>query len=230
MKRIHNQEKKQFEKLFKQGNIDNFEDRFKVLDAFLQTENHLTSAELTQMLNDNGHDLDNSFVRDTLNLMCNFGFAHKNKFDNGVIRYEHRHLGQHHDHIICIKCRKIVEFEEEAIENLQIKIASAHGFHMVQHRMELYGICSECLKERVRLMPLSMAKQGERLVVKDIMGGAGARMRLLSMGIRPEDEIEVVTRVGKGQLIVAVQSSRYVIGQGLAQKIIVEPVECREMY
>jgi len=85
MKRTHNQEKKQFEKLFKKGNIDNFEDRFKVLEAFLQTEKHLTSAELTQILNDNGYNLDNEFVRDTLKLMCNFGFARKNKFDNGVV-------------------------------------------------------------------------------------------------------------------------------------------------
>jgi len=226
MKRTHKQEKKQFEKLFKQGNIDNFEDRFKVLETFLNTEKHVTSAELTQMLNDNGHDLDNEFVRDTLKLMCNFGFARKNRFDNGVVRYEHWHLGQHHDHIICIKCKKIVEFEEDAIENLQINIASKHGFHMLQHKMELYGICSECLKERVKFMPLSMAKQGERLVIREIMGGTGARMRLLSMGIRPEDEIEVVTNFSKGQVVIAVQSSRYMIGQGLAQKIIVEPVEC----
>lgn len=225
MKRTHKQEKKQFEKLFKEGNVDNFEDRFKVLDTFLQTENHLTSADLTQMLNDNGHNLDNSFVRDTLNLMCNLGFAYKNKFDDGVVRYEHRHLGHHHDHMVCIKCRKIIEFWEEEIENLQIKIASAHGFHMLQHKMELYGICAECLKERVKLMPLSMAKQGERLIVKDILGGTGARMRLLSMGIKPEGEIEVVTTISRGQLIIAIESSRYVIGHGLAQKIIVEPVK-----
>jgi Fur family ferric uptake transcriptional regulator len=96
---------------------------------------------------------------------------------------------------------------------------------MLQHKMELYGICSECLKERVKLMPLSMAKQGERLVVKDIMGGTGAHMRLLAMGIRPHDEIDVVTNISKGQLVIAVKSKRYVIGQGLAQKIIVEPVE-----
>jgi len=223
--RTHNQEKKQFEKLFKKENLDNFEDRFKVLEAFLQTEKHLTSAELTQILNDNGHNLDNEFVRDTLKLMCNFGFARKNKFDNGVVRYEHFHLGQHHDHMICIKCKKIVEFEEDAIESLQVNIASKHGFHLLQHKMELYGICSKCLKEREKLMPLSMAKQGERLVIRDIMGGSGARMRLSSMGIRPEDEIEVITNVSKGQVVIAVQSSRYVIGQGLAQKIIVEPVK-----
>jgi len=222
--RTHNQEKKQFEKLFKKENLDNFEDRFKVLEAFLQTEKHLTSAELTQILNDNGHNLDNEFVRDTLKLMCNFGFARKSRFDNGVVRYEHLHLGQHHDHMICIKCKKIFEFEEDAIESLQVNIASKHGFHLLQHKMELYGICSKCLKEREKLMPLSMAKQGERLVIRDIMGGSGARMRLSSMGIRPEDEIEVITNVSKGQVVIAVQSSRYVIGQGLAQKIIVEPV------
>ncbi|RPH49198.1 MAG: Fur family transcriptional regulator [Desulfobacteraceae bacterium] len=225
MQRTHKQEKKQFEKLFKQEHVDNFEDRFKVLETFLQTEKHVTSAELTQMLNERGYDLDNEFVRDTLKLMCNFGFARKNKFDNGIVRYEHWHLGQHHDHLICIKCRKIVEFEEDSLENLQISIASKHGFHLLQHRMELYGICSACMKERVKLMPLSDAKQGERLIVRNIMGGTGARMRLLAMGIRPEDEIDVITNISRGQLVIAIEQKRFVIGQGLAQKIIVEPVE-----
>ena len=62
---------------------------------------------------------------------------------------------------------------------------------MLQHKMEIYGICADCLKERLQEMPLVMAKQGERLIIKDITGGSGGRMRLLTMGLRLGDEIEV---------------------------------------
>jgi len=225
MKHIHRQEKQQFKKLFKQEYIDDFEDRFNILEVFLQTERHLTIDELIKLLKENGYNFEPDFIRDTLKLMVRFGFAKKNRFNNGPIRYEHMHLGQHHDHMICTKCRKIVEFREDRLEDLQVQIAAAHGFHMLQHKMEIYGICSECLKNRIQIMPLVMAKPGERLIINDITGGSGARMRLLSMGLRLKDEIEIVTNPKQGQLVVAVDFKRFVLGRGLAQKIMVQPVE-----
>ena len=225
MKHIHRQEKQQFKKLFKQEYIDIFEDRFNILEVFLQTEKHLTIDELNKLLEENGYNFEPDFIRDTLKLMVRFGFAKKNRFNNGPVRYEHMHLGQHHDHMICTKCRKIVEFREDRLEDLQVQIAAAHGFHMLQHKMEIYGICSECLKNRVQDMPLVMAKPGERLIIKDITGGTGARMRLLSMGLRLKDEIEIVTNPKQGQIVVAVDLKRFILGRGLAQKIMVQPAE-----
>jgi Fur family ferric uptake transcriptional regulator len=222
MKQIHLQEKQQFKKLFKQEHIDHFEDRFKVLEAFLQTEKHVTVEEVVGLLEGNGWKLETDFVQETLQLMCRFGFAHQSRFDNGVILYEHRHLGQHHDHMICTKCRKILEFEEKQIEQLQIKIAAAQGFHMLQHKLEIYGICNSCLQDRIQLMPLTVAKSGERLVIREIRGGAGSKMRLLTMGLRKGDRIEVITNNGYGQVAIAADLKRYVLGRGLAEKIMVE--------
>jgi len=223
MKQVHVQEKHQFKKLFKQEHIENFEDHFKVLEAFLQIEKHVTVDEVVNQLKENGWKLEPEFVRETLKMMCRFGFAHKSRFHNGVVLYEHRHLGQHHDHMICTKCRKILEFEEDQIEQLQIKIAAAYGFHMLQHKLEIYGICAGCLKKRIQAMPLTLAKPGERLVIMEINGGASAKMRLLTMGLRKGDKIEVITNNGQGQLAVAVDLKRYVLGRGLAEKITVEP-------
>ncbi len=224
MKQIHIQEKQQFKKLFKQEQIDNFEDRFKVLEVFMQTEKHVTIEEMVELLNRAGWRLEHEFVRETMKLMCRFGFAQQSRFDNGDLRYEHRHLGQHHDHMVCTKCKKIIEFENEQLEELQIKIAATRGFHMLQHRMEIYGICDTCLKERIQLMSLVMARPGERLVLKDFEGGVGARMRLMSMGLRLGDEIEVISNNNQGQIAIAADYKRYVLGKGLAQKIRVEPI------
>lgn len=223
MKQIHNQEKQQFKKLFKQELVDNFEDRFKILEVFLQTERHVTAGELVQILEDKGFHFEPDFVRDTIKLMCRFGFAQVNRFDNGLVRYEHRHLCQHHDHMICTKCRRIIEFHDNRLEFLQIQIADDYDFHMLQHKMEIYGICSQCLKEREQIIPLAMAKQGEQLVIKDFTGGSGARMRLLSMGLKIGDTIDVVTNIGRGQVVIAIDCKRYVLGRGLSQKILVRP-------
>lgn len=222
MKQIHQREKDQFKTLFEHEHIDNFDDRFAVLEIFLQTESHISVDMLQELLRQKGYDFSSGFVRDTLKLLCRYGFAQKNKFDNGVARYEHRHLGQHHDHMICTKCRKIYEFQNDDLERLQKRISLTHGFHMLQHKMEIYGICSQCLKERNKIIPLDMAKPGECLIIQDIIGGASARMRLLTMGLRQGDEIEIITNNGQGQVVIAVQFQRYALGKGLAQKILVQ--------
>ncbi|MBW1812685.1 MAG: transcriptional repressor [Deltaproteobacteria bacterium] len=225
MKNIHSQEKEQFKKLFKQRKIDRFEDSLKILDVFLETERHVTANELIQLLHEKGYDFDPNFVRDTLKLMCRFGFVAKNRFKNGEIRYEHLHLGHHHDHMICTKCKRIFEFEDEGLESLQAQIAKKHGFHMLQHRMEIYGICSNCIEDRVVDIPLTAAKSGEQMVIKSFSGGTGARMRLSTMGLRLGDEVEVVTNQGSGQVVVSTDGKRYALGRGLAKKVLVGPIK-----
>ena len=118
MRQIHAQEKEQFRKLFQQENIDEFEDRFKILEVFLTTERHMTVDEVVQLLAQNGQTYSPTFIIETLKMMCNYGFAQKNRFEKGGIRYEHRHPCQHHDHMICTKCDKIIEFEDKQMELL----------------------------------------------------------------------------------------------------------------
>ncbi|MCP3954295.1 MAG: Fur family transcriptional regulator [Desulfobacterales bacterium] len=225
MTKIHSQEKEQFKELFAHADVDNFEDRYRILEVFLQGEDHITAAELADRLEKSGNRFSTDFIQDTLRLMCRFGFAHKNRFDNGQARYEHRHLGDHHDHMICIKCRQIIEFSNDQLEALQLQIASARGFHMLQHRMELYGICNECFGQRVGRMPLVAARQGERLTIEEITGGSGARMRLITMGLRPGDVVDVITNLSDGQIVVALEGKRYALGRGIAQKVMVKPFE-----
>jgi len=227
MKRLHHQEKEQFKSLTEQENIDHIEERAKVLDIFLQGEDHPTLDELMERLGQNNLNFSPDLVKDTLRLLCDFGFARRSRFDNGDIRYEHHHLGQHHDHLVCTRCKNIVEFTDADLENRQLEVAAAHGFLMLQHRMEIYGICGRCLNERTDRLTLEAAKPGEQLVISDLDGGAAARMRLLTMGLRIGDRLDVITNVGRGQVVVAVDCRRYVIGRGMAQKIIVAPADQR---
>jgi Fur family transcriptional regulator, ferric uptake regulator len=225
MKSIHLQEKEQFRKLFEQEDIDCLEDRMKVLEAFFQTEQHLSEEELFEIIKEKDITLAPAFVSDTLDLMCRYGFAHKHRFNNGVIRYEHRHIGQHHDHMICTKCKQIIEFKNNQLENLQLQVAATYGFHMLQHKMEIYGICTHCLKRRLSLMPLMAAKQGEKLIVRDFKGGTRSRMRLMSMGLRVGDQIDVISNLNQRQLVIALDFKRLVLGRGLAEKIMVQPLD-----
>ena len=68
--------------------------------------------------------------------------AQERHFDDGITRYEIEH--EHHDHLVCLRCGKIVEFECEPIETAQTEVAEEHGFHLLRHRHELYGHCPDC--------------------------------------------------------------------------------------
>lgn len=58
-------------------------------------------------------------------------------------RYELK-LALHHDHLVCTNCRTIIEFSDEKIEKLQLKIAKSNNFQLTSHVMTIYGLCSDC--------------------------------------------------------------------------------------
>lgn len=220
---VHKLEVRQFTRLFREEGIDKIPERLEILRVFLNTEEHITSRRLIELLHDAGHDFDPDFVRQTLRLLCRYGFAMKRDFKGRRSVYEHRHLGQHHDHLICTKCGSITEFVHDGLERAQVDAAASYGFHMLQHRLEIYGLCPECFKKRTPYMPLAMAKAGEKALVRNFAGGSRAKLRLVSIGLRLGDEIEVITSDGKGQVVISVEGKRLALGRGLAQKILVEP-------
>lgn len=64
----------------------------------------------------------------------------RHDFGDGRARYEEIQQDEHHDHLIDVKSRRVHEFYDEEIEKLKVKIAKDLGFHLVGHRLELYGV------------------------------------------------------------------------------------------
>ena len=81
----------------------------------------------------------------TVKLFEESGILTKHEFKGGKARYEELNEG-HHDHLIDIKSGKVVEFQNEAIEELQRKIAEELGYKLVDHRLELYGVPDKAKK------------------------------------------------------------------------------------
>jgi Fur family ferric uptake transcriptional regulator len=80
----------------------------------------------------------------TMKLLADSGVVQEHKFGDGLTRYELVDEQHHHDHLICLECGKITEFEEPLIEELQARVAQRYGFLVKQHKHELYGVCVEC--------------------------------------------------------------------------------------
>jgi Fur family transcriptional regulator, ferric uptake regulator len=214
-------EKGNFKSLIEADEIGGVEDGLKLIDVFLKIVGHVTLEDFISLLRAKGFDYDEEFIKLSMNRWVELGFAQKTAFEGQPPRYEHRHLGKHHDHIICTKCGKIFEFQNNELEALQEKIAAEAGYHMLQHKMEIYGLCSQCMADRSDLMPLSSAKTGEEVYIRDFTGGAEVRSRLTSMGFRTGNRLEIINNDGMGKLIVGNGDSRVAIGRGMAEKIIV---------
>jgi len=75
----------------------------------------------------------------TVKLLEEAGILAKHDFKGGKARYEAM-IESHHDHLIDIKTGEIIEFIDEEIEKLQIRVAEKHGYTLVDHKLELYGV------------------------------------------------------------------------------------------
>ncbi len=221
MNNINDLEKANFRALIESDGNDRIQDRLNILDVFLGIEEHITLEELSRLLRERGHVYEPEFLRHCMNRMVDLGFAQKKHFEDQPIRYEHRHLGRHHDHLVCTKCGRIVEFTDDALERLQLGIAANLGFHMLQHRMEIYGICDDCQTQRRPLMPLTSVRSGERVTLREMTGGGNAKARLAGMGLRLGDRVEVINNTGQGRIILAHGQTRLAIGRGIAEQIVV---------
>jgi Fur family ferric uptake transcriptional regulator len=113
-----------------------------ILQTFLEANRHVTSDDLYQAVRKEHSNIGYTTVYRTMKLLVEAGLATERHFDDGITRYEIEQ--EHHDHLVCVKCGKIQEFECEEIEERQNEVASEYGFEVLRHRHELYGHCSSC--------------------------------------------------------------------------------------
>jgi len=138
--------KKAFRDFITQKGLKSTRQRDVILDCFLASARHISIEELYLKLRAKNPNIGYATVYRTLKLFAESGIAREIQFGDGQTRYEHAAEGEHHDHLVCTRCGKIIEFENETIEQLQQEVAKSHGFLIENHKLELYGVCSLCKK------------------------------------------------------------------------------------
>lgn len=127
----------------KQG-LRSTDQRRLILDAFFQAKSHISIEELLADVRLLHPRVGYATVYRTLKLLAECGVAFERRFGDGVTRYELADENSHHDHLICVACGAIAEFEEPRIEALQEEVAARHGFLLRSHKHEMYGVCASC--------------------------------------------------------------------------------------
>ena len=134
------------EHLKKNGMLDS-KQRRQILNIFLSTEKHPTITDLYDLARKKNPRTGLATVYRTMKVICDAGLARETDFGDGTKRFEHKYKHQHHDHLVCLKCGRVIEVISPAIEKLQENLAKKHRFKAVRHRMEIFGICRTCKRK-----------------------------------------------------------------------------------
>jgi Fur family ferric uptake transcriptional regulator len=118
--------------------------RTKILEMLEQSsEKHLGAEDIYKALMEAGDDVGLATVYRVLSQFEAAGIVNRLNFEGGQAVFE-LNQGEHHDHIICIKCHKVEEFTDESIEARQELIAKKMGYEITDHALNIFGVCSDC--------------------------------------------------------------------------------------
>lgn len=122
--------------------------RLKILEILEQSQlRHLSAEEVYRILLEAGEDVGLATVYRVLTQFEAAGLVKRQNFEGGHSVFE-LEQGEHHDHLVCVKCSRVEEFVDKVIEVQQEKVATKFGFDMTDHNLNIYGICPQCQKKR----------------------------------------------------------------------------------
>ena len=118
--------------------------RIKILEIMENSEKrHLSAEDVYKQLLEVGEEVGLATVYRVLTQFESAGLVSRHHFDEGHSVFE-LNQGEHHDHIVCVKCGKVEEFVDETIEQRQRDIAEKAGFQITDHCLYIYGVCGAC--------------------------------------------------------------------------------------
>ncbi|NBU97791.1 MAG: transcriptional repressor, partial [Spirochaetia bacterium] len=132
-----------FEELLKKEGLKVTAQRLLVAEKVFSLHSHFTAESLSDMFKDKRDEISKATIYRILSIMVKGNLLVENDFGKDYKYYEHIIGHEHHDHIICMDCNRIVEFFEPKIEELQDKIAHANDFTIKGHSLNIYANCKK---------------------------------------------------------------------------------------
>ncbi len=135
--------KKQFTDFLKRKNYRNTQERYKVLERIAELDKHISADELYVYMNTQGDRVSRATVYSTLDLLTRCTILVKHRFQGESAHFELAERLPDHDHLICVECGHIVEFQEESLAEVQKRICDMFGFKPVKHSLQIFAACPD---------------------------------------------------------------------------------------
>lgn len=135
-----------FREVLKRKGLSITAPRLLIAEEVFSTNQHCTAEELYERLKKRQSGVGRVTVYRTLKVMVEAGLVETRDF-GGQGRYEPVIGRKHHDHLVCVDCRSVVEFSSDTIEREQNRITRQHDYELVHHVHTLFGRCPKCRKK-----------------------------------------------------------------------------------
>ena len=133
-----------FQEYLKSKSLKQTSHRKFILEIFLAGEGHRSVEEIYRRVREEDSRIGYTTVYRTMKLLGDAGLARELDLADGLTRYEHLYNHKHHDHLVCTECGTSIEFFNEEIEKMQDAASTRLGFKVLDHKLQIYGLCSDC--------------------------------------------------------------------------------------
>ena len=138
---------KKFYRCISQRRLKSSKRRTAIIEYFINADRHFTVEQLYNEIKKMNPKIGYSTVYRTLKLLVDCGMANIHHFGEEYTKFELTHKEQHHDHLVCNKCARIIEFTHMGIEEFQKSVAKKHNFIVSSHELQIFGLCDKCRKK-----------------------------------------------------------------------------------
>ena len=126
--------------------------RKEILKIFVEHSDmhHMSAEDVYGILRENDSEIGLATVYRALDLLSKLDILVQLDFGDGCARYELNTADpkiHHHHHLICVNCRKVIEFEEDLLDDLEETIAEESGFQILNHEVKFFGYCKDCQEQ-----------------------------------------------------------------------------------
>ncbi len=134
-----------FKTWLRQHELKYTREREVILNHVMGRAGHFDADELAAEMRVQGHKCSRATVYRTLDILEELGVVHSSTLGHKHQHFESMVDREHHDHLICLGCDKVVEFCDDEIERLQLQACQQHGFTLVKHTLQIFGHCGDCV-------------------------------------------------------------------------------------
>ena len=121
-------------------------ERKKILNGIFSSHKHFDTETLYEALRSKGENISRATIYRTLPLLLESGLVREAVRYKDRVSYEHVFGHGNHGHMICVKCGRVIEFQDDGIEKLRDSISQKHNFKPKEHRFSIRGYCNKCIK------------------------------------------------------------------------------------
>ena len=190
-----------------------------IIDQFMKSEKHRTLEEIYQKTHKQNSRLNRRDVEQAMQILCEHKITRALRFQDRTV-YEHYHPESHHDHLYCVKCGAIVEFFDPRIEMLQMENTRRAGFRLLQHSLNLYGVCHDCIKQQSQTRNLNDCFTDETVQVVRIVADDKTAKRITDLGITIRSTLRILNNdCSGGNVMIMVGDTRLILDPETARKV-----------